>query len=240
MNSTTSTPQAPIATQSVFSRPAAMIGGAIGLVALTAVATTLALRPADPKGADARGTTPASLMALNAPATQARATSPPEAPADFPEKMVPPAPATPERANSVKAPAPHAAPKPVHAQRGTVQAAPAQQVASVCSTCGKVESVAAVKQKGEGTGLGVVGGAVVGGLLGHQVGGGSGKNVATVLGAVGGGVAGNEVEKRARSTTLYQVKVRMEDGSLRTVTQGTAPAIGQKVTVDGSTLRSRA
>ena len=71
MNSTTSTPQAPIATQSVFSRPAAMIGGTIGLVALTAVATTLALRPADPKGADARGTTPASLMALNAPTTQA-------------------------------------------------------------------------------------------------------------------------------------------------------------------------
>ncbi len=238
MNSTPSTTHAPIATQSVFSRPAAMIGGAIGLVALTAVATTLALRPAAPKGADAGAATAAPLMALSAPATKDRATSPPEAPADFPEKMAQPA--TPEHANSGKAPASHAAPKPVHTQRGTVQAAPAQQVASVCSTCGKVESVAAVKQKGEGTGLGVVGGAVVGGLLGHQVGGGSGRNVATVLGAVGGGVAGNEVEKRARSTTLYQVKVRMDDGSLRTLTQGTAPAVGQKVTVEGSTLRSRA
>jgi len=121
-----------------------------------------------------------------------------------------------------------------------VQAAPNQRAASLCAACGKVESVNVVKQNGEGTGLGVVGGAVVGGLLGSQVGGGSGKNVATVLGAVGGGVAGNEVEKRARATTVYQVRVRMDDGSLRTVTQSTAPAVGQKVTVEGSTLRSRA
>jgi len=85
----------------------------------------------------------------------------------------------------------------------------------------------------------VVGGAVVGGLVGSQIGGGSGKNVATVLGAVGGGVAGNEVEKRARATTVYQVRVRMDDGTLRTVTHDTAPAVGQMVTLEGSTLRMR-
>jgi outer membrane lipoprotein SlyB len=85
----------------------------------------------------------------------------------------------------------------------------------------------------------VVGGAVVGGLVGSQIGGGSGKNVATVLGAVGGGVAGNEVEKRARATTVYQVRVRMDDGTLRTVTQDTAPPVGQMVTLEGSTLRMR-
>jgi outer membrane lipoprotein SlyB len=239
MTSTTTNAGAPIAAQSVFSRPAALIGGAIGLVALTAVATTLALRSPSPPAADARSGASTPLMALSTPAGKGSATAPPEAPADFPEKMAPPAAAKPERSNST-APAPQAAPKPVHLQRGTVQAAPAQRVASVCSTCGKVESVAAVKQKGEGTGIGVVGGAVVGGLLGSQVGGGSGKNVATVLGAVGGGVAGNEVEKRARATTMYQVRVRMDDGSVRTITQSSAPAVGQKVTVEGSTLRSRA
>jgi len=37
-------------------------------------------------------------------------------------------------------------------------------------------------------------GAVVGGLLGHQVGGGKGKTLATVAGAVGGGYAGNRIE----------------------------------------------
>jgi len=223
MNSNTSTPHAPIATQSVFSRPAALIGGGIGLVALTAVATTLALRSPAPSDAESRqATTPAPLVA--------QASAAPTSPAvDIGEKPAAPAP----RASP--------APKPVHVQRGTVKAPEAspQRAASVCANCGRVEAVEAVQQKGEGSGLGVVGGAVVGGLLGNQVGGGSGKSVATVLGAVGGGVAGNEVEKRARATTTYQVRVRMDDGSLRTVTQGTAPTLGQKVTVEGSTLRAR-
>ena len=209
----TTNTQAPIATQSVFSRPAALIGGGIALVAVTAVAATFALRSPAPSAPGTRAgtsaTAPAALMATNAAAQET-------------------APAA-------------AAPKPVHTQRGQVQApAPVLHSAAPCATCGKVESVNAVKQKGEGTGLGAVGGAVVGGLLGHQMGGGNGKKVTTVLGAVGGGVAGNEVEKHARATTVYQVKVRMEDGSLRTITQNSAPAVGQKVTVEGSTLRVRA
>ena len=70
-----------------------------------------------------------------------------------------------------------------------------------------------VVTKGEGSGIGVAGGAVVGGLLGHQVGGGSGKQIATVVGAVGGAVAGNEVEKRMKSSKSYDVTVRLEDGT---------------------------
>ncbi|MFA7387804.1 MAG: hypothetical protein WCZ87_09105, partial [Thiohalobacteraceae bacterium] len=41
-----------------------------------------------------------------------------------------------------------------------------------CSSCGVVESSRAVTTSGEGSGLGAAGGAVVGGLLGNQVGGG--------------------------------------------------------------------
>lgn len=227
MNSSTSSGHAPIATQSVFSKPAALVGAGIGLVALTAVATTFALRsPAAPSEADVRGSSAAPVVQASTAA---------ETPAG-----VKTAQAMAGTTDSATLPRPAAAPKPVHVQRGTVKATePSQRTASVCATCGKVESVSAVKQKGEGTGLGVVGGAVVGGLVGSQIGGGSGKNVATVLGAVGGGVAGNEVEKRARSTTQYQVRVRMDDGSLRTITQSSAPAVGQKVTVEGSTLRAR-
>jgi outer membrane lipoprotein SlyB len=211
-----------------------MIGGAVGLVAVTALATTLAMRPPSPGDAAARNGTSTPLMALDSPA--AKSTTPPEAPADFPEKSATPAPGS-----TAPTPRAAAAPKPAHAQRGTVKAAESiPHAASVCATCGKVESVTAIRQKGEGTGLGVVGGAVVGGLVGSQIGGGSGKNVATVLGVVGGGVAGNEIEKRQRATTVYQIKVRMDDGSLRTVTQSTAPAVGQKVTLEGSTLRARA
>lgn len=235
MPSTPSTTTPPIATQGAFSRPAAWVGGAIGLVALTAIATTLAVRPPSTVDAERRQASATTLVA-QAPGS-ARSTTPPEAPADLPDKVAPPSPAGAERAGP--AAAPRTAPKPVHVQRGTVQAAPSQRSASLCATCGRVESVSAVRQKGEGTGLGVVGGAVVGGLLGSQIGGGSGKNVATVLGAVGGGVAGNEVEKRARATTVYQVRVRMDDGSLRSLTQGSAPAVGQRVTIEGSTLRPR-
>lgn len=43
-------------------------------------------------------------------------------------------------------------------------------------------------------GIGV--GAVVGGLLGNQVGDGNGKTLATIAGAVGGGYLGNEIAKK--------------------------------------------
>lgn len=234
MNPTTrSAVDEPIAAQSVFSRPAALIGGAVALVALTAVATTLAVR--SPPANDGAGSSSTPLTAMSPPAAKGNASAAPQAPADVPEKTMPPSPT-----NAAPAPRSAAAPAPVHVQRGAVKAADAGgHAAKVCTTCGKVESVSAVQQKGEGTGLGVVGGAVVGGLVGSQIGGGNGKNVATVLGAVGGGVAGNEVEKRARATTVYQVRVRMDDGTLRTVTQDTAPAVGQMVTLEGSTLRMR-
>lgn len=44
--------------------------------------------------------------------------------------------------------------------------------------------------------LGIGIGAVVGGLIGNQVGGGNGRKVATVVGAIGGGYVGNEIAKR--------------------------------------------
>ncbi|MDY7546552.1 glycine zipper 2TM domain-containing protein [Glaciimonas sp. CA11.2] len=43
--------------------------------------------------------------------------------------------------------------------------------------------------------LGIATGAVIGGLLGHQVGGGNGRTLATVAGVVGGGYLGNTVAK---------------------------------------------
>lgn len=84
-----------------------------------------------------------------------------------------------------------------------------------CSTCGTVESIASVRHEGHGTGIGAVGGAVAGGLLGNQFGRGNGRTAMTVLGAVGGGFAGNSVEKHLRSETSYQVRVRMQNGRLR-------------------------
>ncbi|MDZ4337379.1 MAG: glycine zipper 2TM domain-containing protein [Pseudomonas sp.] len=46
-------------------------------------------------------------------------------------------------------------------------------------------------------------GAVVGGLLGNQVGGGNGKKLATVAGAVGGGYAGNKAQEHLQNRDTY-------------------------------------
>ena len=111
------------------------------------------------------------------------------------------------------------APRADAAPRRVVDAPPA-----VCRECGVVESIEAVQQKGEASGLGAVGGALLGGVLGHQVGEGSGKQIARIGGAVLGGLAGNEVEKRYRAISHYRIGVRMEDGSYRIVEQQNAPA----------------
>lgn len=55
-----------------------------------------------------------------------------------------------------------------------------------------------------GTGIG----AVAGGLLGHQVGGGNGKTLATVGGAVAGGYVGNRVQKHAQDEKTYYTTER--------------------------------
>jgi uncharacterized protein YcfJ len=55
-----------------------------------------------------------------------------------------------------------------------------------------------------GTGVG----AVAGGLLGHQIGGGKGKTLATVGGAVAGGVVGNKVQQNAQNKKAYYTTER--------------------------------
>jgi uncharacterized protein YcfJ len=46
-------------------------------------------------------------------------------------------------------------------------------------------------------------GAVVGGLLGNQIGGGNGKKVATVAGAAAGGYAGNKTQEHMQDSDTY-------------------------------------
>jgi len=110
--------------------------------------------------------------------------------------------------------------------------------APVCTSCGVVTSVNAIKQQGEGSGLGAVAGGVVGGLLGNQIGGGTGKKIATVAGAAGGAFAGHQVEKNMKSSTHYEVTVKMEDGAVRTFPYDTQPPYqtGSKVRVVNGTL----
>ena len=107
---------------------------------------------------------------------------------------------------------------------------------TVCARCGTVQAVMPLQQEAAPSGLGAIAGAVLGGLVGNQFGGGDGKAVATVAGALGGGWAGNTVEKRMKKETVYQIDVRMDDGSTQRVTQNTPVAVGAHVTVDGGVI----
>jgi outer membrane lipoprotein SlyB len=114
--------------------------------------------------------------------------------------------------------------------------------AAICAECGVVQRVHEVDSKGEGSGIGVIGGAVVGGVLGNQVGQGDGRKIATVIGAVGGAVAGNEIEKRVKSSKSYEITVRFDDGSTRVITEADAPTwrAGDKVKVVNGVIQSNA
>ncbi|MES2535236.1 MAG: glycine zipper 2TM domain-containing protein [Pseudomonadota bacterium] len=149
---------------------------------------------------------------------------------------------TPPKARVAAAPETRRAPQ--QSQDRTERSAASSQVArarSVCENCGTVESVDAIRQAAQPSGLGIAAGAVVGGLLGNQVGGGNGKTLATVAGVVGGGFAGNEVEKRTRSTTSYEVRVRMQDGSARTFPSAVNNAwqVGDRVRVVNGALTAQ-
>lgn len=121
-----------------------------------------------------------------------------------------------------------------------VQVAAADTGRNWCSNCGNVESVREIKQRAQGSGLGAAGGAVIGGLLGNQIGDGSGRTIATAAGAIGGAVVGNQVEGNMKATTSYEIRVRLDDGTLRTFRQSSPPAwrSGDRVRIVKGKLRS--
>lgn len=130
------------------------------------------------------------------------------------------------------------APAPVHRHVEKRVAAYTPAPAPVCYDCGTVTSVETVQVQGDTNGVGAVGGAVVGGVVGHQFGNGKGKTAMTALGAIGGALAGNQIEKTQRRSSRYDVTVRMEDGSSRTVSYNSIPPFssGDRVRVSGDTL----
>lgn len=192
---------------------------AVMAVAVAALATTLVVSRANSQN----GQYPVAATA-DVPAVTAPVQAPVRAPVVAKQ-------AAPTPARSVVTPRPQPAPV---------------QVAQVCHTCGVVESSVAVQRQGQVNGignsqigLGTVAGGVLGAVLGNQVGHGNGRTAATVLGAAGGAYAGNTVEKNMKKVTVYEMRVRMNDGSYRTIEQGSAIAAGTQVYVEGNSIRVR-
>jgi outer membrane lipoprotein SlyB len=103
---------------------------------------------------------------------------------------------------------------------------------------GVVESVREVKEAGDAKGVGAIAGGVAGGVLGNKL--GKGKALGTLLGAAGGAFAGHQVEKHVRADKHWEIAVRLDDGSQRTLTTDVQPAwhAGDRVRiVDGKLER---
>jgi len=113
------------------------------------------------------------------------------------------------------------------------------RLAKICDACGIVESVTIQTTKGEGGLAGKIGGAVLGGVLGHQIGGGTGKTLATIGGAVAGGYAGNEVEKNVNKKTVWRTRVTLKNGTERTYENSADPGLrkGDVVEIENGQLR---
>ena len=181
-----------------------------------------------------------AVVALSAALAVTRGGVQEDAPALAPRVEVAPAPL--QRARSVPVrQAPQGQVPPVEVP---VTVAPTPIAARTCGHCGVVESVVAVRRQERVQGIagtsvtpGTVAGGVIGGLVGNQIGGGSGRAAATVLGAAGGAYAGHTIEKNMKTYTAYRMRIRMGDGTVRTVEQRRALAAGTRVAVQGRVAR---
>ena len=206
------------------------IGGALMGLTIVALATTLVVKNNDAIS-EPVASTPAPLVA-----TADTAMTPGEPVAPQSSVANPPVVVTPV----------HEATRPVHhvAPRNEANANSwndePQRVASVpvCATCGVIDGYSAVQVRGQNNGVGAVAGGLGGALVGSKIAGRGNHSVGGVIGAIGGGLLGNAIESHERVATVYDVRVRMADGSMRTVRQSSVPNVGQRVSVDGNTLRA--
>lgn len=133
--------------------------------------------------------------------------------------------------------------KPAPKKQATHAPAPAKpkQTAApkpVCSNCATVKAIKPIEREGEAGGGGAVVGALLGGVVGNQIGEGDDKDIATVVGAVGGGLVGHQVEKNMKKATVYQITLQQDNGQSRTMEVADAGALkpGARVRIDGKNL----
>ena len=222
---TTTTPNPNRSTASGIHR-GVWIGGGLMALTIIALATTLVV-----KNNDALPDTAATPLVAST-ATPGAATSD-QSSAATPAPVV----AANTPANESTRPV-HHTPSPVHHETARDNAPQQVAAAPVCTTCGVIDGYSAVQVKGQNNGVGAVAGGVGGALVGSKIAGRSNHTLGGVIGAVGGGLLGNAIETHQRTTTVYDVRVRMADGTVRTVRQASVPNVGARVNIEGNTLHT--
>ena len=203
------------------------IGGGLMALTIIALATTLVVKGNSDTTASADTAAPlvATTTTPGAPTTQQPSVATPSANGTTP-------------VNESTRPV-HHTPAPVHHE--TAQNNEPQQVAAaapVCTTCGVIDGYSPVKVQGQNNGIGAVAGGLGGALVGSKIAWRGNHTLGGAIGAVGGGLLGNAIESHERTSTAYDVRVRMADGSIRTVRQASVPTVGQRVNVEGNTLKA--
>ena len=101
---------------------------------------------------------------------------------------------------------------------------------------GVVDRIEVIRKGDTNNIAGTMIGGIAGGLIGHQIGGGSGQTAATIVGSVGGAVAGNQVQQRTRGANeTFRVTVRFENGATESIKQDEISDLrtGDRVRIDG-------
>ncbi|MDN7633536.1 glycine zipper 2TM domain-containing protein [Burkholderia cepacia] len=218
-----------------------LIATAAGAVIVASLAATAAITGIFPKASSSNaqnGQTQAALIASQPAVDTAAAASAAlaaQAQQQAAEQKAAIAQAEPKPAPRPAAPHRRHTTAPQPPQYAQQPSAPAQ---TYCQSCGTVVAITQTRTPGQSSGIGAVGGAAAGGLLGNQFGHGNGRTAMTIIGALGGGLAGNQVEKQVRAETDYQVQVQMESGATRTFTYHNPPPFGQgqRVRIENGTL----
>ncbi|MES2948624.1 MAG: glycine zipper 2TM domain-containing protein [Pseudomonadota bacterium] len=110
--------------------------------------------------------------------------------------------------------------------------------AAACSDCGQVLAVTVTEKAGEYSPVGIIAGGALGALLGNQVGGGTGKDIATVAGAVGGAYAGKVLEEKYKTHKVWTVTVLYGNESKASFdfTKDPGLKVGDRVKNTGNTI----
>jgi len=209
-----------------------LMAGAAVAVIIASVAAVAAITGVLPTSKATQGSTNPNVAAQASAAPSASAPLALAAPNQA-------APAYPAQPNAVRHAVHRPAPSYAEHNPSSSNADYAQPRPAANPYAGQVTAITPVTtQQGNETGLGMIGGAVVGGLLGNQVGKGNGRTLATLAGAVGGGYAGHEAENYYHRDTSYNVSVRMDNGATRTFTYKAAPGfqVGDRVHVENGSL----
>jgi outer membrane lipoprotein SlyB len=112
------------------------------------------------------------------------------------------------------------------------------KLATICADCAVVEGTKRETRKGDASGIGAIGGAVAGGVVGNKT---TDSTLGTVGGAAVGGVLGHQIEKRVKRTKVWVTTVTMKDGSTRKFEADKDPkwAVGSVVEVKDGKLAKR-